>query len=205
MTTFEHAIVGACGALACRLEQRWGWRVATMAAVAANLPDWDGVTFLFNMDWFATGHRLWGHNIWVSTLVAGVWALLDDRYDVMGRVRAGLARWVKMPSDLSLPERSPAHRWVWIATAIAASWSHLPADLVVSGGTGIAPWPIRPWWPVHSQSCTCPCISWGDPSLTLIFAAFGIAIAKWPKRVTGMAMLCLLTVMVWIVIRGTLR
>ena len=205
MTTFEHAMVGACGALALRLEQRWGWRVVAMAAVAANLPDWDGVTFLFNMDWFVVGHRLWGHNVWVCTLVAALWAWMDDRYDLMGGVRAGLARWVRMPVDQPPPEPSVSRTGVWLATSIVASWSHLPADLVVSGGTGIAPWPIRPWWPIHSQRCTCPCISWGDPSLTLIFVAFGVALVKWPKWTTSLAKYCLGTIVVWIVIRGAMR
>ena len=52
-------MLGASLALAARLQSRHGWRIVAMAAVAAVLPDWDGLTILFGaarasrIAWFA--------------------------------------------------------------------------------------------------------------------------------------------------------
>lgn len=44
MTTFEHAMLGANGVVASGLHDRFGWRLVALAAIAAIVPDWDGLT-----------------------------------------------------------------------------------------------------------------------------------------------------------------
>ena len=46
MTFYEHAMLGATLALVAGLQRRHGWRIVAMAAVAAVLPDWDGLTIV---------------------------------------------------------------------------------------------------------------------------------------------------------------
>ena len=47
MTTYDHAMLGVCGVLATGCQRRYGWPLVATAAVAAVLPDWDGLSLLF--------------------------------------------------------------------------------------------------------------------------------------------------------------
>ena len=49
MTTIEHAFLGANLVLATGLDKKYGWQAVALAAVCANLPDWDGLTLLWDV------------------------------------------------------------------------------------------------------------------------------------------------------------
>ena len=86
MTIYEHAMVGIDGALALGLQRRHGWQIVALAGVAAVLPDFDGLTILFGIQWYAEGHRLWGHNL----LVTGCAALMD-KIPIIGKKEMRIA------------------------------------------------------------------------------------------------------------------
>jgi len=51
-------MVGASLALGAGLHYKHGWRIVGLAAVAAALPDWDGLSFLFGSQAYAKAHRV---------------------------------------------------------------------------------------------------------------------------------------------------
>ncbi len=84
MTTPEHTLVGIHIAFAIGLHRIVGWRGVAMAGIASNIPDWDGLPMLFDMQRFEGGHRVWGHaviSILFSSLLAGY---LQNRWDLIG-------------------------------------------------------------------------------------------------------------------------
>jgi len=58
VTVYEHMMVGASLALGAGLHYKHGWRIVGLAAVAAALPDWDGLSFLFGSQAYAKAHRV---------------------------------------------------------------------------------------------------------------------------------------------------
>ena len=71
-------MVGATAALAIGLHRRGGWQIVAVAAVAAISPDWDGLPFLFSIEWFDRVPRVWGHNLWAAALVVGSYFLARE-------------------------------------------------------------------------------------------------------------------------------
>jgi membrane-bound metal-dependent hydrolase YbcI (DUF457 family) len=203
MTTFEHAMVGVCGTFSLGLHRRHGWRLPAIAGVAAVSPDWDGLTFLFSIQLFDAGHRVWGHNLLVAAIIGLFLGWLDAQYDLMGKANNSLRRILRQPSpsDVSEVTRSRSSL-IWCVVAMCAAVSHLPADIVYSGGQGLSDWELQILWPFSTRGFVFPMVRWGDIGATLLFVAGMFAMLRWPARVRPIAAATLGTVMLYVIVRG---
>lgn len=203
MTTYEHAMVGICGALAAGLHRRHGWQIVAWAGVAAVLPDWDGLTILLGSHCFAEGHRLWGHNLLVAGLVAAVFSAVAYQTDVASRSRKWLAKRWKFLADregtAETPKRGVAECCLWICVGVAAAYSHLAADLIISAGTDLPTWGVPLLWPWTNETWAYPMAPWGNPGPTLIFAASMFAMLRWKTRLQTIALGSLLAVAAYLI------
>lgn len=190
-------------ALALNLHQRHGWRALAAAALGSNLPDWDGIPMLWDMQRYEWGHRVWGHNIGAIILSSGLLAIWQGSTDVLGRLLGGL---VKRLGD-AIPNTEPvAQNTGSIAPLLLiltmVQLLHLPCDAVVSGGTGLSDWPIRPWWPFSNTGYVFPLIPWGDIGPTVILMLGLIGGVKGPGPYSWWSRCTLLAVGLYLVLRG---
>ncbi|QDU54761.1 metal-dependent hydrolase [Aeoliella mucimassa] len=208
MTTPEHTLVGVHTALATGLHRRFGWQVVVLAAVASNLPDWDGLPMLIDMARFESGHRVWGHNLLAITLSSVLVATLQWRFHLIDRLAHKLRRW--KPADFSLAEtsdmvRGPAPWSVLLVVCLVAQLLHLPCDMVVSGGKGLSDWQVQPFWPWSDTGYALPLVPWGDVGPTVILMLGVIAVAKLPRRATMVSAATLVVLIAYLLLRGWSR
>ena len=206
MTTFEHAMLGVNGVLATGLHRRFGWQIAAMAGVAAVGPDWDGLPILFSVTLFDAAHRVWGHNVFACVALGVIVGAIDYRFDLVTRVaRFATSRLHLHVSQTRLEVRREFH-WsaccTWLVVAVLAALSQLPADMIVSGTATLSHWALQPFWPLSSQRWVFPLLSWGDPGVSLVFAAGMFAMVRWKSSVQGIACLTLIVVATYAVFRG---
>jgi membrane-bound metal-dependent hydrolase YbcI (DUF457 family) len=191
MTFFEHAVVGMNGTLAVGLHRRCGWQIVALAGVAAILPDWDALTFLFGARWFAEGHRLWGHNLLVAGLVAAIVSAALYQTDMATKIHRSLAkRWqvfVLPGVQFAPPPRSPALLGLWILVGVLATYSHLLMDIAFNGSASLPPWQVPLLWPFKSDAWAYPMVSWGTPGASVILAGSMFAMLRWPNRIQAIA------------------
>jgi len=207
MTLYEHAMVGIDGALALGLHRRWGWPIVAMAACASVLPDWDGLMLCWGArSCYAQGHRGWGHNLLVATLVAAIAAWLAWRYNIITRARAALGRrWSVLAAegDTAAP---PSQSWrdclAWIAVAMVAAGIHLLGDALFSVGHDLPEWGVPLLWPFSSRDFAWPRVPWGDIGATLILVAGMFAMVRWPRRIRPIAAGTLAMLVGYIALRG---
>ncbi len=137
MTSYEHALLGATGALAAGVHRRYGWPIVAMAAVTAVLPDWDGLSIVLGGDVLDRVHRVAGHNLPVCILLGAAFAAADYRWAMILRVKRWIGRWIRMFAiEDNLPRRSAFNTrdlGVWISVGVLASLSQLAAGLVYAG------------------------------------------------------------------------
>lgn len=221
VTTLEHALLAINGVLATGLHRRYGWQLAAVAGVAANVPDWDGLTFLVSWSAFAAGHRLWGHNLAACVLLGSLLGLLDFRFDLVTRVARRGLRTLRIRADLPLRPRaaiaaglavSPQGQaaggphWatcgLWTAVAVLAALSHLLADMLVSGTATLPDWEVRLWWPFADRGWVWPLVRWGDPGMTILFVLGMSAAVRWPRHCSGVAWATLVAVGLYMACRG---
>ncbi len=206
MTTPEHTLVGIHLVLAAGCHRYWGWPAVALAGVASNVPDWDGLPMLVDMQRFECGHRVWGHNllaILLSSLVLG-WSQARFRLPelIAERVRRFLpAHGTKTPTSLAFFHGL----LVFTLIAFVAQLVHLPCDMVVSGGSGLTDWLVRPFWPFANVGYVFPLIPWGDVGPTVILMAGAIALAKLPSRVTAVSAFTLAVLVLYLLVRGWTR
>jgi inner membrane protein len=223
MTTYEHMMVGITGSLTAGVHRKYGWSIIFMAGVVAMTPDWDGLTILFSTQAFAEGHRVWGHNVFacISGLIMG---LLDYRFDYSTRfanqlLKTRIGRWfqseiynLSSSNDetinesqkiTSLPlrkERTSQGFLIWGCVGFLAIFSHLIADLVVSGTDQLADWKLKLFWPISEEGYVYPLIKWGDPGMTILFVIGMLAACKWPSKIQQIASATLSAVVVYIIL-----
>jgi len=101
-------------------------------------------------------------------------------------------------------EVSAAEIFVWAVTGIAASLSHLAADVVFSGNSSLADWELKLLWPMSNRGWVCPLVPWGDVGATLIFIAGMFAMARFRQNVQSISCATLLLVAIYIVLRGSI-
>ena len=204
MTTPEHTLVGMHAALAVGASRRWGWQVVVLAAVASNLPDWDGLPMLVDMARFEAGHRVWGHNVFCIAATSAVVAWLEWRYHLIDRMAGRLQRF--KPADLVVPtpERAPAW-WTLFAVVAVVQLLHLVCDMVVSGGQGLSDWQVKPFWPLADLGYVLTLVPWGDVGATVVLMLGAIAAAKWPRHVTRASQCMLVVLVAYLLLRGWMR
>jgi membrane-bound metal-dependent hydrolase YbcI (DUF457 family) len=83
---------------------------------------------------------------------------------------------------------------LWMLVGAVAALSHLPADLVYSGGPGQNVWGVQLLWPFSERSWAIPLIPWGDLGATLIFIGEMFALYRWPRHAQVIALIALLAV-----------
>lgn len=206
MTSYEHVMLGVTGCMAAGLHRSYGWPLVAMAGLAAVLPDWDGLTLLAGAAAFDHGHRTWGHSLWAAALVGALVAAVEYRYRWLEQAGRWLLRRFPTRRDGSkLPqEQAPPCRGsllLWIAVGAAAALSHLAADLVFSGNRSLPEWGIRLLWPWSEQAWSYPRVPWGDAGVAILFVAGMFALVRWPKHQQATAILTLLAVLAYIVLR----
>ncbi len=204
MTTFEHAMVGITGSVAAGLHRRYGWRLVAVAGLAAICPDWDALTLLGGVGLFDRGHRVWGHNVFAAGLLGALIGALDYRLNLTGRAGLWLGRYIKVsakPQPAS-PDPPPAPRQVtWIVVGALAAFSHLAADLVVSGTETLGDWELKLLWPFSDRGWVFPLMRWGDPTVSIIFSAGMLTMALRPAQARPVAAATLALVVVYLVLR----
>jgi len=192
MTTPEHTLVGIHLALAAGCHRYWGWPAVAMAGIASNVPDWDGLPMLVDMQRFEAGHRVWGHNllaILLSSLMLG-WSEAQFRW--IERVGERVRKYFSPNESSPLPKMSLVSSALVFGTiAFFAQLVHLPCDMVVSGGAGLTDWLVRPFWPFSNAGFVFPLIPWGDVGPTVILMAGAIVLAKWPRHLSAISALTL--------------
>lgn len=206
MTTFEHAMLGATGAMAVGLHRR-SWEIVALAGVAAVLPDWDGLSILFGAAPFDQFHRTVGHSVLVATIVAVLVALAEYRLRLIARVVAMLGRRVEgLTPEPEVSNGSAAVKTgvlLWTLTAVLATWSHLAADLVFSGHAQLADWGLKLFWPVSQTSYVFPAVRWGDPLPTIILVVGMFGMLRRRSHVQAGAALTLLVLVGYIAARAS--
>ena len=195
MTTIEHAFLGANLVLATGLNKKHGWQTVALAAVCANLPDWDGLTLFWSVSLFDTAHRVWGHNLLVCSFLALLCGGIDYRYDIVTRTAQRLVRWAKFAvSDDLLAIRTQFSRSglaIWLLIALITAWSHLVGDMVFSGTATLADWELKLFYPFSDRGFVYPLISWGNVGVTVIFILGMFAMLRWKDQTAWIARLTL--------------
>jgi hypothetical protein len=216
LTVYEHLMVGGSLALAGGLHYRHGWRIVGLAAFAAALPDWDGLSLLFGSQAYDRAHRVWGHNLLVALTLGGLAGGLEFQFHLATRLGRAFSR--LMPGvRTSLPLAIEDSRWslgvlaLWVATGMVASLSHLAADLVYSGhpqsassDPGMGIWYLSLLWPFSKHKWAFPIVAWGDLGATLIFVAEMFALYRWPGRAQRIAWIGLAAVVAYVIVRWAL-
>lgn len=207
MTLFEHAMLGVNGAFALGLDRRYGWRIVAFSGCLAALPDWDGLTVLFGLQWYAAAHRVWGHNLLVAGLVAMVVSALAWRFDWLGKTRRLLGkRWVVFAfpeeADVSNANQGFGGLRLWIAVGVLATASHLAADVAFSAGKSLPEWKVPLFWPFSDEGVAWPMVAWGDVGTTLILVVGMFAMVRLPRWRRGIASAALVGVLGYIFVRG---
>ncbi len=180
VTVYEHAMLGANLALLAGVRRRHGWGIVAAAAVAAALPDWDGLSILFGPTAYADAHRVWGHNLLAAGLGGVAVGLLGLLVARSVRVRTWLARPPAGPP--APPPASAGTAVVWAVVGGVAGLSHLLADVVFNGGAGLPAWPVPLLWPWTRRGWAVPVVPWGDVTITLLFVGEMFALYRLPGR-----------------------
>jgi membrane-bound metal-dependent hydrolase YbcI (DUF457 family) len=207
VTLFEHALIGIDGALALGLQRQHGWQIVALAGVAALLPDIDGLTILFGPQCYAGGHRVWGHNLLVTGLLAAIVSAAVYYSDSLTRIQRRLGRHVQALSISNAEkaaERRRADLLLWLTVGVAAAYSHLLADVVFSAGKDLPVWGVPLLWPFSAKEWAFPLLPWGDIGATLILAAGMFAMLRWPKQARLIAAGSLLATAAYLAARGLL-
>lgn len=206
MTTPEHTLVGIHVAFAIGCHRFFGWPAVAMAGLASNVPDWDGLPMLFDMQRFEAGHRVWGHNFLVILLSSMLLGWTQDRYgwieNIGNRVRRNFSN--EDRTTMQYPSGALA-AIIFSIIAFCAQAIHLPCDMVVSGGNGLSDWLIQPFWPFSNVGFVYPLIPWGDIGPTVILMAGVIWIAKRPVNLSIISLFTLIALCIYLVARGWAR
>ncbi len=161
---------------------------------------------LINMQRFEAGHRVWGHNFLVISLTALLLGWTQARFgwiECMGRrFYRGSFSAEQVPT---IAKSGVSKIATFSLIAFLAQAVHLPCDMVVSGGTGLSDWLVRPLWPFSDLGFVWALIPWGDVGPTVILMAGAIGIAKRPDRSASLASITLLVLCAYLGVRGWSR
>jgi hypothetical protein len=150
---------------------------------------------------------LWGHNLLAVSILGGLAAALEYRFNLLGRFGRAFVR--RFPSlvpgaPASSDPRSEAAGSplaVWVTMGVLAGMSHLAADVVFSGRRDLTPWEVPVFWPFSSRGWVWPLVAWGDLGATLIFIGEMFALYRWPAQAQRIAALTLTAVLGYVGLR----
>ena len=202
MTVFEHFLMGGSLGLAAGLHRRFGWQPVALSAVAATLPNWDGLSILFGRGAFATSHRVWGHSL-LTAGAAGVLAgVLAYQFNVFGRLqRWGARRFLKeIPPPVEHPGFSVPTLAVWALVGLLAVYSHLLADYFYPGYPYLQTWPIQLLWPVGDKGWSAAIVPGGRLETVGIFVVGMFAVWRWPRHAQSIACLSLICLAIYVAV-----
>jgi hypothetical protein len=205
MTSPEHTLVGIHAALAMGCHRHWGWPVVALAGLASNIPDWDGIPMLVDMQRFESGHRVWGHNVFAILLTTFLVTCLQRRFQWIEAVGQRVKRFLPADAQQLVMPSEAAPVAVYFIVAFAAQMIHLPCDMVVSGGKGLSDWHVCPLWPASHIGFAFPLIPWGDVGPTLILMAGILAAAIFRDRSSAISALALAGLVAYLLVRGCMR
>jgi membrane-bound metal-dependent hydrolase YbcI (DUF457 family) len=203
MTSPEHTLVGIHLVIAAGAFHRYGLPVVILAGVASNLPDLDGLPMLYDMARFEAGHRVWMHNLCAIGLTSALLAILQYRFDWVGLTAKFLATRIATNEAPASNLEKPVPTLAVLAWAATCQLLHLPCDMVVSGGGGLADWLVRPWWPFSNTGYIFPMIPWGDVGPTLVLMSGLILGARFPVHLQKVSLVSLLALIGYLTIRHT--
>ncbi|NUQ63232.1 MAG: metal-dependent hydrolase [Pirellulales bacterium] len=206
MTSYEHFMLGVTGTVAAGLHRRFGWPIAAAAGLAAVAPDWDGLSLAFGAAAFDRVHRAWGHNLAAAALLGAIIAALEYRFGWIAGAGRRLSSKLKLPESgrvgVGFTARTLGGWGAWLGVGTAASLSHVATDMLFSGHATLSDWGIRLLWPFSERAWVYPMVSWGDPAVSILFAAGMLAMAWRPERVQRTAAVTLAAVIAYVFIRG---
>jgi hypothetical protein len=191
--------VGVHTALLLGLHSNFGWRCVAIAAIASNIPDWDGLLFLIDHQLFDRGHRVWGHNVFAIAIQSLLIGVLQWRLDFLGKMRRRI--------ENLLPKGTPNDQncdklWVLIAVLYGFQILHLFCDAVVSGGKNLSDWAVKPFWPISNFDLIYPMIRWGDVGPTIILFTGIIGLAKLKRHIRWITATTLAALCIYLAVQG---
>ena len=188
------------------LNHRFGWTVIVFAGIVSMIPDFDGLPMLIDMSSFESGHRVWGHNFLAILASSAVLAYLQFRFRFIESVAGRIGRFA--PQDVTIPTLDATQHVGFLPlfiVAFAFQSLHLVCDMVVSGGRGLSDWKVEPFWPFADVGFVLPLVPWGDVGPTLIMMCATILMARVPSRSNVIAGSGLVTLAVYMLLRGVQR
>ena len=198
MMHYDHAMLGATVALAVGAHRRHGWPLVVTAAVAAVVPDWDGLAILAGPEAHHRIHRAWGHNLLAALVGSGLVAGVGYLCAVSARGRYA-ARTGRQATGPSFSRHALA---VWVTVGLLVSLSHLLMDVLYSGRRGTPGWPVALFWPFCERGWAYPVLSVRDWGATAILAGEMLALCFLASRARPLAGATLLTVFGYVAVRA---
>ncbi|GHT22981.1 hypothetical protein FACS189419_06300 [Planctomycetales bacterium] len=86
---------------------------------------------------------------------------------------------------------------VWVVVAVIASYSHLLADIIVSGTATLADWDVKIFFPFSDKGIVYPLVPWGDVGNTVILLLGMFTMLRWNNRVRTTAVITILSVIAY--------
>jgi membrane-bound metal-dependent hydrolase YbcI (DUF457 family) len=185
MMYYDHAMLGAAVSVVAGAHRRHGWPLVAAAAVAAMLPDWDG---LAGPAAYRAVHRVWGHNLPAALLAGALFgaAVYLAYRAAHARLLVSVGGGNRLSSASSLVRDPPSFRagsalGAWVAVGMLAGLSHSLADVFYSRGVAAGPdWPVGLLWPLSQHRWAIPVMPWLDRGSTLILLGGTVAMLARP-------------------------
>jgi membrane-bound metal-dependent hydrolase YbcI (DUF457 family) len=191
MVYYDHAMVGATLAVAVGAQQRHGWPVVVLAALAGMFPDWDAVGAHVSAETYQIGHRVWGHNLFAATLA--------------GMALGGLGWWIHQSAgrrERGATAMEADHVGQWIALSLLILWTHPLLDFLYCGWDHRADWPVGLLWPIVGDRYGRPWMPWSDWGATFVLGAGMLLIVSWARHRRSCAVLSLVVLFGYVAVRG---
>lgn len=194
MTSPEHFVFGLDIAIVLGLHKFRDWKLPAIAAIAAVLPDWDGLMIFGGFSLLEKAHRVWGHGLISVAIMAILLGSLDYRFDIIGRTARFFGRFVKDIDVTKIELRNEFRAcglFAWIGACFLGGLTHLFGDIIVSGNSQYAPWPVLLFWPFSDREFVWPIFSWGDFVPSIILFTGAIAMLRRKNHIRSIALFTL--------------
>ena len=205
MTTFEHAMVGATGAMASGLHKRHGWKIVASPGSLEPVP-------MGRLDHSYRQSNLLHGPSHLGPQPAGMFGCWSPCRDARLSIR-------HRDANLSVPgaSHSSGRQFGFLAAARVSPLARVvdldrrrcasradssSADWVVSGTATLDDWKLKPLWLFHDHETIHAMVPWGDPGMTLCFVLGMFAMLRWKGHLQLLACCTLFLVAAYIGVRG---